>query len=199
MDQILSSTYAPEELAESIQEREYPEDDDQVSLSEEAIEGIQADVSAVERVLVFIIPVLVSILGVGVWILVGRALRPVQSIAGQVSEITASTLDERVPVPDSKDEIADLANLMNAMLDRIEEGTTLQRRFVADASHELRSPLSTIKVAAEIAQVSPDSSEAPTSRWRSRNGGESYGGAAFRPAGARENGRAAFVRSDAAM
>ena len=64
----------------------------------------------------------------------------------------ASTLDRRVPVPRSGDEVARLADTMNAMLDRLEDASTRQQRFVADASHELRSPVAAIRTELEVAQ-----------------------------------------------
>jgi signal transduction histidine kinase len=68
----------------------------------------------------------------------------------QAATITASNLHTRLPVPAADDEIADLADTMNTMLDRIESATAAQHRFVADASHELRSPLSTIHAGLDL-------------------------------------------------
>lgn len=92
------------------------------------------------------------------WWVVARALRPVSRIRGEVDEITADRLDARVAVPASGDEIAALAATMNRMLDRLDAGATAQRRFVSDASHELRSPLATIRQHAELARAHPDAS-----------------------------------------
>ena len=131
-------------------------DPEQRLLSDRTIGEVQESVDAVVNALQLIVPGLVLVLGAGTWFMVGRALRPVHAISEQVASITSATLDERVPVPPAQDEIAELAMLMNQMIDRLEAGSKRQRQFVADASHELRSPLSTIKAAAGVAAVSPD-------------------------------------------
>ena len=131
-------------------------DAQQQALADASVREVQAGVDAASNALLIIIPVVVVALGLAIWWTVGRALRPVRDISAQVTEISGSTLDERVPVPASEDEIAELAALMNEMLDRLQSSSERQRAFVADASHELRSPLSTIVAAAEIASVSPD-------------------------------------------
>lgn len=98
--------------------------------------------------------------------LAGRALAPVEAIRARVAQVEGtSELDARVPVPDGDDEIARLAVTMNAMLERLQTGSDRQRRFVGDASHELRSPLATIRAAHEIAALHPESNDvAATSR-----------------------------------
>src|SRR4029078_1310311 len=70
--------------------------------------------------------------------------------------ITTSDLTERVPVPPSRDEISALAITMNDMLARIESGHAAQRQFVGDASHELRSPLTAIISALDVAVAHPE-------------------------------------------
>ncbi len=77
-------------------------------------------------------------------------MRSVDDIRSRVADITTSDLTGRVPVPDSRDEIAALAVTMNEMLARVEAGHAAQQRFVGDASHELRSPLATIISALEV-------------------------------------------------
>ncbi len=128
----------------------------QQALADASVREVEAGVDAASNALLIIVPIVVVALGLAIWWTVGRALRPVRAISSQVTEISGSTLSERVPVPASEDEIAELAALMNEMLDRLESSSERQRAFVADASHELRSPLSTIVAAAEIASVSPD-------------------------------------------
>jgi signal transduction histidine kinase len=98
-------------------------------------------------------PGLIVLVGLVVWVLVGRALRPVEAIRAQVDAITGTTMDRRVPVPNTDDEVARLARTMNGMLERLERASARQRAFVSDASHELRSPVSTIRTELEVASA----------------------------------------------
>ncbi len=100
-------------------------------------------------------PLLLATVGVSVWILVGRSLRQVERIRGQVARIDGRRLDERLDVPPTNDEIHALALTMNTMLDRLQSSDREQRRFVSDASHELRSPLATLSASVEIASADP--------------------------------------------
>jgi signal transduction histidine kinase len=114
-------------------------------------EGVEATTSA----LAITIPVLLAIITATSWLLVGRALRPVEVMRGQVAEITASELDRRVPEPAVQDELGRLARTMNAMLARLEEAQDRQGRFVGDAAHELRSPVAAILARIEVALAHP--------------------------------------------
>jgi signal transduction histidine kinase len=98
-------------------------------------------------------PLLVALVAVAVWILVGRSLKTVERIRRQVAEIDGRRLHERVEVPPTGDEIAALASTMNQMLDKLEQSDNLHRAFFSDASHELRSPLSTLVTTAEVASL----------------------------------------------
>ena len=98
-------------------------------------------------------PLLIVLVGVAVWVLVGRSLKTVERIRRQVAEIDGQRLSERVEVPPTGDEIAALAATMNQMLDKLERSDSTHRAFFSDASHELRSPLSTLVTTAEVASM----------------------------------------------
>ncbi len=102
------------------------------------------------------LPLVLLVLGWVTWRIVGRALAPVEAARREVDEISAAELHRRVPEPARADEIARLAATMNRMLDRLQRAQDQQRRFVSDASHELRSPIAVIRQHAEVALAHPD-------------------------------------------
>lgn len=121
-----------------------------------ALDEVSDSTDAVGGLLLLAAPVLLALVGATTWVVVGRALAPVDAIRREVHEISTAELHRRVPVPPAQDEIARLAGTMNRMLGRLEEGQARQRRFVADASHELRSPVASIRQHAEVARAHPD-------------------------------------------
>ena len=102
----------------------------------------------------FGVPLLILVVGAATYFFAGRALRPVEAIRAQVASMSEKDLAERVPVPVARDEVGRLAETMNGMIARLESAQKVQRRFVADASHELRSPLATIGAGLELLQDS---------------------------------------------
>jgi len=101
------------------------------------------------------VPLLVALVALSAWRLVGRALRPVETLRREVAGFDHGPPGHRVTAPTSDDEIGHLALTLNALLDRLERSNGQQRRFVADASHELRSPVANIRAALEVALAHP--------------------------------------------
>lgn len=106
-------------------------------------------------------PLLLMLAGALIWYALGLALAPVEAIRRRVERIASRDLSERVPVPGGDDEIARLARTLNAMLHRLEAGSKFQQEFVSNASHELRSPLTTLLATVERAANDPDRADWP--------------------------------------
>ena len=125
-------------------------------------EVLDRSIDRLALALMVIVPLIVLLGGLALWFAIGSALQPVQRITDEAKRIAPSNSGDRLPVPDSSDEIADLTLTLNNMLDRLDAGLVRQRQFVSDASHELRSPLTAVKGAAELVAINqelPDSVE----------------------------------------
>jgi signal transduction histidine kinase len=118
-------------------------------------ETVTEAIVAVSGLLAVGLPLLLAVVGATTWVVVGRALAPVEAIRAEVDAISASALHRRVPDPPADDEIGRLARTMNRMLARLEQAQARQRQLVSDASHELRSPVAAIRQHAEVALAHP--------------------------------------------
>ena len=107
------------------------------------------------RVLIVIVVAGSALLGGLVWIVVGRALRPVDAMRRTVSAISARDLHRRVDQPGTGDELERLAETLNELLERLDVAVNRERQFVADASHELRTPLAGVRALLETEPVDP--------------------------------------------
>jgi signal transduction histidine kinase len=111
----------------------------------------EAAVAPVDRWLGRGLPAAILFVAAVAWWAAGRALRPVERMRTELARITAADMSSRVPQPRTGDEIARLAATMNETLDRLADAAERQRRFVADAAHELRSPLAGLRNTVEVA------------------------------------------------
>lgn len=131
-------------------------DDDVLVVVARDLSDVEESIAAVVPLVAISIPLLVALLAVTTWIVVGRALRPVERMREEVDEVTANRLDRRIPGAGAPDELGRLAATMNRMLDRLDDSQRTQRRFISDASHELKSPLASLRQYAEVARAYPD-------------------------------------------
>jgi signal transduction histidine kinase len=122
-------------------------------------EGISHSVGVLMTSLVVSFPLLLLMTGGLIWIGMGLALAPVESIRRRVDAIAASDLSQRVPPTGGNDEIARMAFTVNAMLDRLEASSKFEQEFVSNASHELRSPLTTLLTTTDRASKDPENAD----------------------------------------
>jgi heavy metal sensor kinase len=130
------------------------------------MDGVQADLRKWFFLLVSMLPVVLAVALGGGYILVKRALLPVDQIAASAERISSKNLSERLPLAETGDELERLSLALNRMIERLESAFSYSRRFVADASHELRTPLTVLKGELETLVQQPQF----TSEWRERVG-----------------------------
>lgn len=126
-----------------------------------SLESVQEATRTLRSSLLLGVPVVMVLLGGAIWVFVGRALHRIDRITTAVDSITESE-QGRVPVPPVDDEVGRLAETMNRMLDRLEASSVRQRVFVADASHDLQSPLAALRAQLEVALAHPDRADVST-------------------------------------
>ena len=122
----------------------------------ENLDNAHDTTTAIVTVLAIGLPLLLLLVAGVTWWAVGRTLRPVRDITSTMADITTSDLHRRVEVPSAHDEIGQLATTVNATLARLDVSVEQQRRFVADASHELRGPLAALRADLEISITHPE-------------------------------------------
>jgi signal transduction histidine kinase len=120
-------------------------------VAERSLDEVNSTIDKLKTTMYFAVPTLIALVALATWYFAGRALRPVEAIRAEAESITGSTIHRRVPEPKTNDEVGRLARTMNAMLGRLDESSQRQRQFVSDASHELRSPLASIRTNVEVA------------------------------------------------
>jgi signal transduction histidine kinase len=127
-----------------------------VVLAARPVTAVDDPLRLVRAALLVGLPLLLLASTAGVWLTVGRTLRPVEQLRAGAEAVTAADPSRRLPLPVAQDEVRRLAETLNGMLDRLEAGGARQRAFVADAAHELRSPLAAVRTVLEVALVHPD-------------------------------------------
>ncbi len=121
------------------------------------LSGEREAVDAVRDAMLTGLPVLLVIVAGVTWLVTRRALRPVEGIRREMAAVTASEdLSRRVPAPGTGDEVDRLAVTTNETLAALEGSVERQRRFVADASHELRSPIASLRTQLEVGAAHPE-------------------------------------------
>ncbi|MCZ7424875.1 HAMP domain-containing sensor histidine kinase [Micromonospora sp. WMMA1949] len=126
-----------------------------------SLTDVRHSLRVVRNLLLVGFPLLVAGLGLVAWRVVGATLRPVEQLRSGAAEITGRAGAERLPVPAGQDEIHRLAVTLNDMLDRLAASRDRQRAFVADAAHELRSPLTNMRTELEVARRLGDDTDWP--------------------------------------
>lgn len=121
-----------------------------IILASQPLEPVEDELESLREILYFAAPVVLLLAGFGGWFLARQGLAPVTAMARSARQIGAGSLDQQLPVVNPRDELGQLATTFNDLLARLNAAFEEQRRFMADASHELRNPLSVMSTAAGV-------------------------------------------------
>jgi heavy metal sensor kinase len=124
-----------------------------------SLEPTDDELETVRDTLGYVVPIALLLAGLGGWFLAHRSLAPVVAMADRARRLGGEDLSGRLPVANPRDELGRLAQTFNELLGRLETSMHQQRQFMADASHELRTPITTTRTAANVALQQPHREE----------------------------------------
>ena len=124
-----------------------------------SLEPTDEELGSLRSILAYVVPLALIVAGAGGWFLARQSLSPVVAMADRARQIGVENLSARLPVVNPRDELGRLAGVFNELLARLEGSVDQQRQLMADASHELRTPVTIVRTAAQVALQQPSRSE----------------------------------------